>query len=112
MSAMGEVFGERPERPDTKEFWALSAMILQYDGRMEETSDEERDAAFEAMVREHVGLEEVAYMAMQRAMRATGVVNRMELAATFQEVMKLSATWMEAFVLGCEWEKRRQERSV
>lgn len=109
---MNEAFGQRPARPNTEEFWKLSEMVLQFDGRMEATSSDAKDAVFEEMLRKYVGTEEVTYLAMQRAMRAIGIETRIELSMVMQEILRLSSCWIEAFIMGCEWATRQQERSI
>lgn len=109
MSAMDEVFGHMGARPDTAEFWRLSEMILQLDGRMDAArTTDEKDRVFEETVGAHVGMQELSYMALQRAIRYLGISTKTELVAHMAEAMKLTAFYMDAFTAGAEWETRKQ----
>lgn len=106
MSGMSDVFGERPARPDTAEFWRLSEIVLRLDGAMEAAATgAEKDQVWEARVTEHVELEALTYMAMQRAIRALGLRTRVDVALRSLDVAKLSGMYIDGFIAGCEFTK-------
>lgn len=88
-------------RPDVPEFWHLSEIVLQHDGRFEDGGN---PAALEEVVNEFCPVEVVAYMGVQRSARALqghGPV------LTLPEVHALmAATWIDAFAAGASYERR------
>lgn len=104
MSAMDDVFGHRPERPNHPDFWLLSELVLKLDGRMDDTPADQRQAAWKEAVTKHVDLDSISYMAMQRALRATG--------GQEQLAKMLAALYIDAFIFGCEFSDRKHERDT
>jgi len=103
-SAMDNVFGERPNRPDTPDFWKLSAVILRLDGAMEAaTTKEEKDKLYVSLVGAHIDVDSLAYMAMQRAMSGLGLTTSTEVRENMAMVAKLASIYMDAFIAGCEY---------
>lgn len=94
-------------RPDTPEFWRMAEIILQLDGATEDGGDE-----FEAMIATATDPASLAYMAMQRAMRATGVETRPELARQHRDIVRLASVYHEAFLLGYRYRDRYGKPSV
>ena len=107
---LSNFFGATPERPDVPDFWALSEIILAMDAPMQEAkTPEATQAAWDkAVAKGAIDSEALGYMAIQRAMRVTGVTTRRELIAKEDVVMMLASAYMEAVLVGIAFEKRRQ----
>lgn len=107
MSGMDDVFGRFAVRPDHRDFWRLSEIVLRMDGAMEAaTSDDEKQRVFERFASVHVDLDSLSYLALQRAIRALGIRTRMDLIANTVEVARLSALYIDGFTTGCEFTTR------
>lgn len=103
---MEDIFGRPRNAPDDPTFWALSDLILKYDGRLQETPEGDRDDVFTAMVQESgATVDTVAYMGYQRAIRALGYTDAMTIRLNRDKVAKLAAMWMEAFLIGTQYER-------
>lgn len=101
-----EMFPRPPGAPDDPTFWALSDLILKYDGRMRETPEHAQDEVFEQAVGESgANVETVAYVAYQRALRALGYSDAITIRLNAGKVAKLAAAWMEAFLIGTQYER-------
>lgn len=98
-SGMNEAFGALPNRPDTKEFWRLSELVLKYDGRMDDATDKE--VVFRSSVNEFIELETLSYVAMQRAMRAVGATTKAQVAANMPAIATCASMYIDGFVHGC-----------
>lgn len=110
---LNDMFGPNPQRPDTKEFWALSDIVLKLDGRMDAAgTDEEKNQVFEGAVTDTgMSSDALAYMGMQRAFRAVGVQTRRDLddPRVIKQVMAMTALYMEAFIVGSDFAGRAHE---
>lgn len=91
---MEHVFGKFPNRPKHKDFWNLSEIVLQQDGKTEDA-----DFDFEAYISEVIDPDTVTYMAMQRAMRVGDT----------SQVTSHAAIFLDAFMLGIKWQQRKDE---
>jgi hypothetical protein len=104
---LDDVFGAMPQRPDGRDFWRLSQLILGMDGELEAAAnDEEKDKAFRLRVGAWVDMDAITYMGMQRAFRALGVTTVGDLVRDQRKrdmAMKIAALYIEAFTLGCEY---------
>jgi hypothetical protein len=87
---MTDAFDPHPGRPDHPDFWKLSDVILQQDGK---TEDEDFDLA--AWVSEVCDLDVVFYMAMQRGLRM-GVPPGVAF-----------PLWLDAFMAGAAYAKKK-----
>jgi len=107
---LSHFFGATPARPDVPDFWTLSEIILSMDAPMQEAkTPEATQAAWDkAMANAAIDSEALGYMAIQRAMRMTGVTTRGELVAKQDIVMMLASMYLEAVLVGIAFEKRRQ----
>lgn len=101
-----DVFGNiiRPESPD---FWSLSEIILQMDGKFEENPSQK---TFTDLVNSRCDLDSITYMAFQRAFRILNISTSKEALDKFEQVSKLTALYIEAFVVGSTFEERKQQR--
>lgn len=90
---INDVFPGPSNRPQHPDFWALSDIILQNDGKTE-------DAGFDllAFINEMADSDSVVYMARQRAMRATPDLMLQIL---------LAGMWIDAFTVGYRLAQRR-----
>lgn len=80
-----------PGRPDHPDFWKLSEIILEMDGKFSEGEGED----FEAFIREQIDVDSVTYMALQRALRLQG-----------RGLDSIAAIYLEAFIVGRTFERR------
>lgn len=80
-------FPDRPQHPD---FWKLSTIILEMDGKFAEDSATD----FEEYVDNEVDVASIMYMAIQRAQRLQG-----------RNVGSIAAIYMEAFMVGRRFER-------
>ncbi len=97
-----DVFGER-SRPEHPDFWKLSSIVLQLDGR---TEDESEDAFDRGIKDARVDPQSVSYLSVQRALRALDVQTFEDLQANPQKMqllMVLSAIYLDGFTAGSIW---------
>jgi hypothetical protein len=89
---------QHPDRPQTKDYWKLSEILLKLDGRFTEDV-----ADFGAFLKAIVDKESVLYVADQRALRFESF-----------GLGPLAALWLDGFLIGNEWatEKQPKERDV
>lgn len=98
---MSDFFGENPQRPDVPEFWHLSEVVLQMDGRCEEPG------GFDATVREVIPPEVLAYMSIQRAFRALGARTQEEVARIPPELLAVvGSLYVDGFIAGANYRER------
>jgi hypothetical protein len=98
MSAMDDVFGELPGRPDHPDYWRISEIVLRHDGAVEEAPIEERNAAWMRLIGELVDdLEGLTDVAMKRTMFALGAQ------ADYETAAKATASFIDGFATGAEY---------
>ena len=103
---INDIFKGPNNRPgDDPNFWKLSSIILHLDGKMEGVeTHEERDAIWkEALEEVGIGDTTLSYMAVQRALRALGVVDAAGLQRNSALIPRLAAMWCEGFVVGANY---------
>lgn len=88
----------RPEHPDLMK---LTEIVLQLDGAATEGGQD-----FEDMIAVAVDPKSLAYMAMQRAMRATGAKTQAEVARDHRNIIRLASVYHEAFLMGFKYRDR------
>lgn len=106
-SAMDDAFGARPDRPSHPDFWRLSSVVLDIDGQLQEaTTQTARNAALARIVAQYVDQDSLAYVALQRALRAL-----MSTTATdASDIAKLAAVYLDGFITGCAYQKARESQ--
>lgn len=118
MSAMDEIFGANPNRPDHPDFWKLSEIILALKADMQENQGDL--AAQEAAWRKHyegVGdFDSIAYCARQAAIQIAGL----EFGSDYQRVMRdpmgraafvgTVQAYFDGFIMGALLERSRHEQ--
>lgn len=80
-----------PGRPTHPDFWKLSEIILQMDGKFAEDAPTD----FEEFIDKEIDPTSIIYMAIQRADRLQG-----------RNVGSIAALYMEAFIVGRRFERR------
>lgn len=96
-----------PKRPNHDDFWRMSDVILQLDGRMEEAkNDQDRERIFMEVVAEHCDSDSLFYMASQRAFRVLGADTAAKVAANLEALAMLTTVYCESFIAGMEYQKR------
>ena len=101
MTSLDDVFGEFPDRPNTRDFWRLSLVVLQLDGGA--TEDEFGRFALPDFVDE----DSLVYLARQRI--AT-VARLLGTSPTQAETALMLAVYVEAFLVGCKFSERGGHR--
>lgn len=106
MSDIGSLFGDFPGRPEHPDFWRLSEIILQLDGKFNED-----DAAVEDEVGMECDVATAFYMARQHAERMVENLERIFGGPMHLEVESaiggsLMAIWFQAFIMGSRFQKR------
>lgn len=91
---------EYPHRPSHLDFDVLSALIIALDG---EADDAGKDFDLNAVTGRYVDPESLAYLAMQRAIRALHITTAAEVASHTDEVIKLSVMYHDGFIMGCRF---------
>lgn len=104
MSAMDDVFGAMPHRPDHPDFWRLSEIVLGYDGGMGEADD--KDDFFDATVGAVIDKDSLYYHALQRAMRVYNIKTRADMRNRAMDLAILTTIYTEGFCLGADFQKR------
>jgi hypothetical protein len=99
---MSEQEFDRPPHPD---FEVLASSVRDLD---ELVADNE-DFDFNALIDYYVDPESLAYVAIQRSMRAFGVRNLSELQEMAEYVQRGSALWTEAFLMGAEYMEEKSD---
>lgn len=106
---ISDVFGNFPQRPDHKDFWRLSSIILKLDGRMKEaTTEDEKQAVWDDNVDRWVDSDSLNYMAMQRAMRPLGITTAGDLQKNAELVILMNVLYQEGFQIGAEFATDRE----
>lgn len=95
-SGMDEVFGNFPNRPNTREFWKLSEVVLQLDGAAE------AGESFDSLVQKVVDVDSLLYMAQQRVRGAIGPGSGVDYEAL---VMKMTSIYLDGFMAGAGYAK-------
>lgn len=103
-SAMNEMFGERPNRPDHPDLWRLSEIALAIDAGMSEAED--KDAQWSSVVEKIIDQKSLIYHAMQRASRLFDVETVADLARHRTEVLMYTVVWCEGFLTGAQFQDR------
>lgn len=85
-----------PKRPTHPDFWRMSEVVLQNDGKSDEGNE-----SLEQIVKDTVDPESLAYFAMQRAGKACQNSGLPEAL-----VPVLGSVWMDAFMAGAHFQKR------
>lgn len=80
-----------PDRPDHADFWALAAVLQDFDSAADDGT------SFARLASPVIDPESLVYMASQRAMRA----------AELTDGVQLKAAWMDGFMAGALFQKRR-----
>ena len=118
MSAMDDIFGPQPERPDTPDFWRLSEIILELKAEMQETAgdQEAQSRAWRARYEAIGDFDSIAYAAKQAAYQVHGIVT----GADFIEMMadpqrsesfvRAMQTYFDGFIMGAEFMRRGGHR--
>lgn len=108
-SAMDDVFGARPERPDHPDFWRLSQQVLMYDGRMQDAkaSGKPPHEVVDEAISEVIDSKSLAYLATQRGMRVVGAETREQVLQHRALIAAFAALYTEAFLVGAAFEKGR-----
>lgn len=83
-----------PDRPQHPDFWHLSEIVLEMDGKFQEEGDK---TDIEEYVAEEIDLDSLMYMGLQRALRIQGMETGMHAMATL---------YIEAFLVGRRYERR------
>jgi hypothetical protein len=101
-------FIEGPKaRPDHPDFWRMSEIILQLDGRLEDAkTDEDRERIFLEVVREHCDVDSLMYMGVQRAMRVIKAQTGLDVIEHFETMGWLVTVYVESFIAGMEYQRR------
>lgn len=94
------------DRPDVPEFWNLSEILLQMDGRIEEGN-----YSLESVIDEVIPAEVAVYASHQRALGL--LVKKSELPPFLVAVMAdpelmamLGAMWIDGFIMGATYQQR------
>lgn len=104
---INEFFGPRPNRPQSKDFWRLSEIVLEMSGAMEAAkTDDEKEAVWEKYMGLHCDHTALYYMALQRSMQLLGVTTAGHAMAKFDQLAKLTTVWSEGFIVGCMFQDR------
>lgn len=108
---VNDVYGRMPHRPDTADFWRLSEVVNEADIRMDEAVGlPAKQEVFEQVLGGMVDRQSVSYIALQRAMRALGVVTSEDLAANMEQVNRLTALFIDGFMVGHNFRERGGHR--
>lgn len=110
-SAMEDLFGENPNRPDVPEFWRLSEIVLGMDASLENVGFP-NDEALVASAEQRTGIPiaVIDYMAMNRSL--PGFIH---FCGPFVQVALIPATlahslsaaaWSDGFCAGIEYQKK------
>lgn len=106
MSADDTIPGPK-SRPNDPNFWKLSSILLQLDGRIQEAADEaEKNAAWDEAV-ESAGIapDTLAYVSMQRAFRLVGAYDAESILRQNDTITKLTVAYMEGFIIGSKYQQ-------
>jgi len=98
-----------PNRPNHPDFWVLANTVSAMDDAAESVGPGQFD--FEGLVGEYVDPESLAYVAIQRAMRAFGVVTQSDLQENQALVQRGAALYHEAFLLGAGYQQEKDAKS-
>lgn len=106
-----DVFGPMANRPDTPDFWHISQIMLRQNGAIDDAKTADaKEAVWQAEVRKRVSDPQVlAYMGLQRMLRALGITTRSEVAANASVAPKMITLWMEGFLVGAEFADGNRE---
>ncbi len=109
MAGLEDVFGRNPHRPNHPDFWRMSEILLGNDGAMDEAPDEMKESIWRDRVASVVDVQSVTYMAVQRALKLSGVNSNPFRQDTPQEVARKAqgaALFIDAFVAGVMFAQR------
>lgn len=98
-----------PERPDCKEFWQLSEIVLGLDASVESVvNDDQFTSVVERILGDRIPMEVVEYTASARTVLSLYEINPLVLVLAGVETIHalLMATWSDAFVAGMEYERK------
>lgn len=95
-SAMDEVFGHQPNRPEHPDYWKLVSVILGYDAAAREGEN-----VMEGRVSPVIDLPSVRYVARQRAQLTMKFATERE----WRPVRALNGAWLDGFLTGLAWTK-------
>lgn len=92
-----------PDRPDHPDFWRLSEILLQIDGRSNEDGREVFDE-----VSDNIDPASLIYMAEGRAKHGLQefVAAKRDRVTTTDVVALVTAAWVEAFLVGARFQQR------
>lgn len=97
-----DLFGDPndfPYRPDSPDFWELSAAVLRYDGMIEAAPADLRQDVWEGAVAQQIDVDAIVYLSTQRALRAIqGLGLSRDNAITISS--RMSALYVEGFLVG------------
>lgn len=108
MSAMDDVFGAMPNRPNHPDFWKLSEIILRLDGALEAAPPNKKQEVFAALVAKRVDPDSLSYVALNRALRALGITSKEDVAGSQKLMAICSAMYLDGFTAGCEFSAKEQ----
>jgi hypothetical protein len=97
-----------PNRPDHPDFWLLANSTSGMDELIE---THQGDFDFEALVEAYVDPKSLAYIALQRSMRAFGVETVSELQEMKDYVQRGAALYHEAFLLGAGYQEDKDAKA-
>lgn len=93
-----------PQRPDTKEFWQLSEIVLAHDAKSSEGEE-----AFLSIINDFIPIEVAEYMGLSRTlmMLEFGVIPELFLALVGPQVHALTSSgWLDGFAAGAAYQKK------
>lgn len=93
-----------PHRPDHLDFDILSALVIALDSEADDTGP---DFEITTVVEKYVDPESLAYMALQRSMRAVGATTKTQVAANMGDIVRLASVYHEAFVMGAKFQQTK-----
>lgn len=95
MTSLKDLFSDFPDRPDHPDFWKLSEIVLQLDGRaMEDESD------FASTLASMMDPKSLCYMARQRAMRLLE-----------RGLVSLTSLYIDGFAAGYRYAERKNQEA-
>lgn len=109
MSDINDLFPGPPQRPDCKEFWQLSEIVLGLDAVADESLRTEGiGSACEKSLDGRLPVEVVDYMAITRSAPTASFFHPLALAVMGPRniLAFLAATWADGFVAGLEYQRK------
>ena len=95
-SAMDEVFGVNPRRPDHDDFWKLISLILRFDGAAEAGENPM------PLVAKFIDLRSLHYVSRERSKRLMQLANEHGM----RPLATVTTSWKEGFITGVAWAMR------